>query len=194
MQTYYVQIADGQSNFDPNFSSSAFGPGFKPQHLSPLLSRLRLRPSPAFSLDYNLEYDVNFKQLRRSGVTGNLTAPRVALQGGWSRSVRLSEDPGQRTVGAHTLRGNASFEVVPKRLFVGGSADYDALNRVLWQLGGNVRYAVQCCGFSVEYIQYDWNGRNEKQWRFNLELANVGSMGNFMGAGSGGSQGLRGYR
>ena len=40
-QTYYVQIADGQNNFDPNYSSSAFGPGFKPEHLSPLMSRLR---------------------------------------------------------------------------------------------------------------------------------------------------------
>jgi LPS-assembly protein len=194
MQTYYVQIASGQSNFDPNYSSSAFGPGFKPQHLSPLMSRVRLRPAPVFALDYNLEYDVNFKQIRRSSVAGTLTAPRLALTGGWSRSVRLSEDPGQRTVGAHSLRGNAALEVLPRRLFVEGSADYDALNHILWQLRGQVRYAVQCCGFSVEYIQYDWNGRNEKQWRFNLELANVGSMGNFMGAGSSGGQGLGSYR
>ena len=41
MQTYYVQIADGQNNFDPNYSSSAFGPGFKPEHLSPLMSRMQ---------------------------------------------------------------------------------------------------------------------------------------------------------
>ena len=43
---------------------------------------------------------------------------------------------------------------------------------------------VQCCGFSVEYIHYNWNGRDEKQWRFNLELANIGSIGNFLGAGT----------
>ena len=48
---------------------------------------------------------------------------------------------------------------------------------------GQLRYAVQCCGFTVEYIRYNWNGRDEKQWRFNLELANVGSIGNFLGAG-----------
>ena len=46
MQTYYVQIADGQSNFDPNYSSSAFGPGFKPEHLSPLSRGCKLRPTP----------------------------------------------------------------------------------------------------------------------------------------------------
>ncbi len=194
MQTYYVQIADGQNNFDPNYSSSAFGPGFKPEHLSPLMSRMRLRPSPEFSTDFHVEYDVNFKQIRRTSVFGNLQLPRAAITGGWSRSVRLSEDPALRTVGAHSLRGNAQIEVVPRRLFVEGSADYDVVNDTLWQLRGLLRYSVQCCGVSVEYVQYDFNGRNERTWRFNLDLANIGSMGNFMGAGSGGSLGLGGFR
>ena len=186
MQTYYVQIADGQSNFDPNYSSSAFGPGFKPEHLSPLMSRMRLRPAPEFSADFHLEYDVNFKQVRRSSVFANLALPRASLTGGWSRSVRLAENPEERTVGAHSLRGNAAFELYPKRLFLEGSADYDLVNDVLWQMRAQLRYAVQCCGLLVEYIRYNWNGRDEKQWRFNLELANVGSIGSFLGAGRGG--------
>jgi LPS-assembly protein len=195
MQTYYVQIADGQNNFDPNYSSSAFGPGFKPEHLSPLMSRMRLRPVPDFSFDFHVEYDVNFKQIRRTSVAGNLGTRRMSLTGGWSRSVRLSEDPAERTVGAHTMRGTAAIELVPRRLFVEGSADYDLVNDILWQMRGQVRYSVQCCGFQVEYIRYNWNGRDEKQWRFNLELANVGSIGSFLGADSmGGSQGLGGYR
>ena len=185
MQTYYVQIADGQNNFDPNYSSSAFGPGFKPEHLSPLMSRVRLRPTPEFSADFHLEYDVNFKQVRRSSVFVNLALPRASLTGGWSRSVRLAENPEERIVGAHSLRGNAAFELFPKRLFLEGSADYDLKNDVLWQMRGQLRYAVQCCGLLVEYIRYNWNGRDEKQWRFNLELANVGSIGSFLGAGRG---------
>jgi LPS-assembly protein len=195
MQTYYVQIADGQSNFDPNYSSSAFGPGFKPEHLSPLMSRMRLKPTPGFSFDFNVEYDVNFQQIRRTTVAGNLNRPRLSLNGGWSRSVRLAEDPAERTVGAHSLRGNATFALVPKRLTVEGSADYDLVNDLLWQMRGQIQYSVQCCGFSVEYIRYNWNGRDEKQWRFNLQLANIGSMGNFLGVGAdGGRQGLAGYR
>jgi len=189
-QTYYVQIADGQSNFDPNYSSSAFGPGFKPEHLSPLMSRVRLRPAPEFSADFHLEYDVNFEQVRRTSVFANLAVSRLALTGGWSRSVRLSEDPAARIVGAHSLRGNGALELVPKRLFLEGSADYDLVNDTLWQMRGQLRYAVQCCGFRVEYIRFSWNGRDEKQWRFNLELANVGSMGSFLGAG----RGAAGYR
>ena len=67
-QTYYVQISDGQNAaaaYDPNYSSSAYGPGNQPEHLSPLQSRMRLRPTPDYAIDYNVEYDVNFQQLRR---------------------------------------------------------------------------------------------------------------------------------
>jgi LPS-assembly protein len=195
-QTYYVQIADGQSNFDPNYSSSAFGPGLRPEHLSPLLSRLRFRPTRNFSLNFQVEYDVNFDQIRRTSTYGNFNSRRVSFNGGWSRSVRLSEDPEERIVGSESLRGNAGFEVVPNRFFVDGSASYDLKNKILWQLTGRLRYQIQCCGFVVEHNRFNWNGREEKQWRFNLELANIGSIGNFLGQDSiGGSrQGLGGFR
>jgi lipopolysaccharide assembly outer membrane protein LptD (OstA) len=195
MQTYYVQISDGQNNFDPNYSSSAFGPGQTPEHLSPLMSRMRLRPSPAFAFDFNVEYDVNYKQVRRTSVSGVIGTPRLALNGGWTRSVRLAEDPANRDVTTHTLRGNAVIELLPRRLTLEGSADYDLVNDILWQMRGQVRYSVQCCGFTLEHIRYNWNGRDEVQWRFNLELANIGAMGNFQGVGAAGSrQGLGGYR
>jgi LPS-assembly protein len=194
MQTYYVQIADGQSNFDPNYSSSAFGPGLKPEHLSPLMSKMRFRPSPGFSTDFAVEYDVNFKQVRRTSLYGNWSQPRFNLTGGWSRSVRLSEDPAKRIVGAESLRGGGAFEVLRKRFSVEGSADYDVKNKTLWQMRGQLHYAVQCCGFVVEHIRYNWNGRQEKQWRFNLELANIGSIGNFSGANAGGGSQGRSYR
>ncbi len=189
MQTYYVQISDGQNNFDPNYSSSAFGPGFKPEHLSPLLSRLKLKPTPGFSIDYAVEYDVNFKQFRRNSVYGTFNASRAWLQGGWARSVRLSENVEERTVGSHTLRGQAGIELWPKRFFLESSGDYDIKNDILYQFRAQVRYAVQCCGFTVEYIRYNYNGRDEKQWRFNLNLANIGSMGNFLGVGQGSAGG-----
>ena len=195
MQTYYVQIADAQGNYDPNYSSSAFGPGFTPEHLSPLMSRMRLKPTPGFSFDFHVEYDVNYEQVRRTSVSGNINRPRFTVVGGWSRSVRLDVDPALRLVTSHSLRGNAAIALLPKRLTVEGSADYDLVNDILWQLRGQVRYSVQCCGFSVEHIRYNWNGRDEKKWRFNLELANIGSMGSFMGVGAdGGRQGLGGYR
>jgi hypothetical protein len=64
-----------------------------------------------------------------------------------------------------------------------------ALKRVLQSRGG-LRYDVQCCGFTIEAIHYDFNTRNDNSIRFSIELANIGSIGNFMGGdqyGSGGS-------
>jgi LPS-assembly protein len=194
MQTYYVQIAEGQSNFDPNYSSSAFGPGARPEHLSPLLSRLRFRPTPQFNLSFQLEYDVNFKQFRRHSVLGTWNARRFNLRGGWSRSVRLSEDPEERIVGSESLRGGGGLEILHKRFFVEGSVDYDMKNKMLWHVAAQARYQVQCCGFVVGYNRFNWNGREEKQWRFNIQLANIGSMGNFLGAEAVGRQGLAGSR
>jgi len=195
-QTYYVQISDGQNNFDPNYSSSAYGPGARPEHLSPLLSRMKFKPTPDFSIDFQAEYDVNFHQSRRTSTFGTWRAPRFNITGGWSRSVRLSENPDERIVGSESLRGQAGFVLAPNRLYVDGSADYDIKNKVLWQLSGRLRYQVQCCGFVLEYIRYNYNGRDEKQWRFNLELANIGSIGNFLGADdmTGGGRGRGGYR
>jgi hypothetical protein len=189
-QTYYVQISDGQSNFDPNYSSSAFGPGLKPEHLSPIMSRMKLRPSPDFSVDFQAEYDVNFKQMRRTSTYLTWSVPRFHLNAGWARAVRLSEVPEERVVGSESLRGSVGFEPVRSHLFLDSSVDYDLKNDMLWQLSGKLRYQVQCCGFVVEFIKYDWNGRDDTQWRFNLELANIGSIGSFLGGGLGGGQGF----
>jgi hypothetical protein len=194
-QTYYVQINQSQSNFDPNYSSSAFGPGFKPEHLSPISSRMRFRPTPAYALDYNIEYDVNFQQLARMSAGATVSTGRVALNAGWSRSLRQSEDPAQRTVGSHTVRASTSLDLLPRRLSLQGAVDYDLVRDIMYNLRGQLRYSVQCCGFSAEYIRYNWNTVTDQRWRFNIELANVGSMGNFLGADTPGSrQGLGGYR
>jgi LPS-assembly protein len=180
-QTYYVQIADGQNEFDPNYSSSAFGPGGVPRHLSPLQSRLRFRPTAAFSSNFDMEYDVNFKQLRTLSLSATLNQARAALQVGWSRAVRLAENAADRIPTRNTLRGSGKLFVLPGRLRLEGSADYDVIDKNLVQATARVRYDVQCCGFIGEMIQSDYNIKQDKQFRFSIELANIGSIGNFMG-------------
>jgi LPS-assembly protein len=180
-QTYYVQIANGQNEFDPNYSSSAFGPGGTPAHLSPLQSRLRFRPTQAFSSNFDLEYDVNFKQMRTLGLSATLSQPRANLQLGWSRATKLAVHVANRVPIRNTLRGSGRFFVLPGRLRLEGSADYDVLGKNLVQAMGKVRYDVQCCGFIGEVIQSDYNIKKDKQFRFSIELANIGSIANMMG-------------
>jgi LPS-assembly protein len=180
-QTYYVQIGNNQNSFDPNYSSSAFGPNGTPDHNSPIASRVRFRPTPNLSLDVNHEYDVNFNQLRTQGYAMRAGTDRFALQATWSRSNRLAEDPEERVLLRDTLRGAGRFVLLRDRLILEGSGDYDLLRSQLLQTHGKATWNVQCCGLSVEYIQYNFNARVERQWRFSVQLANVGNIGNFLG-------------
>jgi LPS-assembly protein len=190
-QTYYVQIADNQNEFDPNYSSSAFGPGGAPAHLSPLQSRLRFRPTPAFTTNFDVEYDVNFNQLRSLSLSGGVTRPRVNLQVGWSRALKLAEEAALRVPTRNTVRGAGRFYLVPGKLALEGSTDYDVLEKNLIQATGRVRYDVQCCGFIGEVIQSDYNTKQDRQFRFAIELANLGSMANFMGIDA--EEAMRGF-
>jgi lipopolysaccharide assembly outer membrane protein LptD (OstA) len=181
-QTYYVQIGDGQNEFDPNYSSSFFGPGGVPDHNSPIASRLKVRPTRGISGTFSAEYDVNFKQIRNLSLGGGAEGPRASFAANWNRARRVSEDPEERTETRNFLRGAARVRILGERLTLEGSVNYDYLQRTLLQSAGRATWQVQCCGFTVETIQYNWNGRDERQFRFSVQLANLGSIGNnFMG-------------
>jgi hypothetical protein len=80
------------------------------------------------------------------------------------------------------VRGRTRFQAIPRRLTLEGSLDYDLLAKTLVQATARMRYDVQCCGLVAEMIQSDYNARQERQFRFAVELANIGTIGNFMGA------------
>lgn len=180
-QTYYVKINENQNSFDPNYSSSAYGPEGVPDHNSPISSRMRFRPTPALSFDTNLEYDVNFGQLRSQGYSLRAGRERFALQATWSLSNRLSEKPEERTRLRNTVRSAGRFVLLRDRLILEGSADYDFRRKELLQAHAKAQWNVQCCGIAVEHIRYNFNARVETQWRVSVHLANVGDIGNFLG-------------
>jgi hypothetical protein len=199
MQTYYVQINEGQNAKDLNYSSSALGPGDAKEHLSPILSRVRFQPLPDTSLNYDLEYDVNFKQVRRSSLNLNVSRPGLLLTGSWSRVRLQSLNPSERFVGSEFLRAAATAAVWPRHVTLEGSTDYDLHRKVMQQARVQLRYSVQCCGLVVENIRYNLGGVTpetqiiDSRWRFSIELANVGSIG--MGRSPYDTrQGLGGYR
>jgi lipopolysaccharide assembly outer membrane protein LptD (OstA) len=185
-QTYYVKIADKQNEFDPNYSTSFFGPGGIPDHNSPVSSRMRLRPTRTTAGNFDVEYDVNFKQLRNMSVGSTLGGERGNLTVSWNKALKVAELPEDRTTIRNFVRGLLAFEILPKRLTLEGSVNYDYVQRRMLQSLQRLRWDVQCCGFQLETIQFNYNGRDERQWRFNVELANMGSIGNFLGDQQGG--------
>jgi len=184
-QTYYVDIASGQNEFDPNYSSAAFDATGKPTHLSPIQSRVRLKPTNAFNTNFDIEYDLNFHSVRSLGLSTNYSGSRFVTQLAWSRGKRL--DQFLQGVNRNTMRGSAAVFVLPRRLTLQGSVAYDLLNKEMIQSTARLRYDVQCCGFIIETLQSQF--RKDRQYRFSIELANIGSIGSFMGdqpAGFGG--------
>ncbi len=180
-QTYYVKIGEGQNEFDSNYLNAFFGPGGEPAHYSPLQSRLRVRPTQALSADFSYEYDVNFKQTRSLGASLRWSGARGLLNTSWYRYNRVARKIENRVALADTIRSSARLEVLPGRLSLEGGADYDLRQDKFLSSRGRLRYDVQCCGFIGEVVQYNYNRRQERQIRFSIELANVGSVGNFQG-------------
>jgi LPS-assembly protein len=180
-QTYYVNIADGQNAFDPNYSSNFFGVGGVPSHNSPIQSRLRLTPTPAVRSTFFLEYDVNFREIRRLSLDTSTEYRRLGFQANWSKGGRRRLNNDELADLYSTVRGTARFQLVPGKLSLAGSADYDIQKKNLVQSSGRLRYDAQCCGFLVEVLQSDYNLKDDLVWRFSIELANIGSIGNFMG-------------
>jgi LPS-assembly protein len=177
-QTYYVDIANGQNEFDPNYSSAVFGKSGTPAHKSPLQSRLRIRPTPKISTNFDVEYDVNFKEVKSLSLSTTLNYSRFGFDARWFRGIyHVTLDT---TLPTNTVRGSARVQLVPDKLTATGSVDYDVANKTTVQSTARLRYDVQCCGFLAEFIQSKYNVKDHS-FRFSIQLANIGSMGNFMG-------------
>jgi LPS-assembly protein len=179
-QTYYKEEA--ASEFDPNYSNLLYGETAVRSNFSPLRSQMRFRPSEATQASFTLQYDTKFHYTRNIDLSAGLNYPRFGFDAGWSRANRQGANPENRTLTVNTVRSSARFSLVPGKFAVEGRGDYNFIDEKFIQISARARYDVQCCGFMVEWIQSDFGFREkERQFRFSIELANIGSMGNFMG-------------
>ena len=112
---------------------------------------------------------------------------------GLQRAKRLAEAPALRDLTRDTVRGGGTLRL-PADLTVDGNVDYDILNQQLLSTRLRLRWGIQCCAFTVERLTFNYNTRDERQFRFSIELANLGSIGNFLGAEEQMALGLAGYR
>jgi len=187
-QTYYVDQASRE--FDPDYSSNNFEAGGL-SNLSPLQSRLKLQPTPRLRTSFDLEYDLQQSLVRSLSLGANLSGERGDMQVSWSRSAEQTRN-NRRIPPRSSVRGSLRLEVLPERLSLDVQADYDFVSNTMVHSTGRLRYDVQCCGFLAEVIRYDFNERVEQQFRFSIELANIGSFGNFNGEERGQPQRLGG--
>jgi LPS-assembly protein len=181
-----------------DFSGISFLTG--PRNISPIISRLRVRPADKVDLEWDFDYDTCSAS---SSPVHPSNAPLKCESKFTSNNVYIDVHQGNIVAGLSYARLNA-----PARSYVDGVlssvADFEQM-RVHVGLGspakrglsaaatagididlGTVQYgAIQtsynwnCCGLSVEYRKYELGtARNDNGYKFNFTLANIGSAGN----------------
>ncbi len=180
-------------------TARSLGEDASPAGLGRLDSRLTLRPTPQYAFEYELEYDVGHRQIQHMSASASAMRSGLFLEASWQRNLNGADAVSNLpTAGeeshdrSQTLGLTTALELFARRLTVEGKIDYDVAQQKLWQVRGLVRYSTQCCGFTVER---NWRssdtGPADAQWRFSIELANVGSIGGSPPAGrDGGFLGL----
>jgi LPS-assembly protein len=171
----------------------------RPRDISPIISRLRVRPSEKVDVEWDFDYDT----CSASSASSTFTAASSCNQKFTANNLYVDVHEREIFTGASIGRLNA-----PARSYVEGtlSAVADFTQMRVW-LGfgkptrpgfsaaanagldldlGTVQYgAIQtsynwnCCGISVEYRKYELGtARNDNGYKFNFTLANIGSAGN----------------
>lgn len=177
-QRYFFQA--NASLYDPQFSTPYYTPLGTPSNYSPITSKLNFRPGRSLAASWNLEYDINFKQLRSVSLLGTYRSPRWgSVRGMWSKRNLVALGTSRSN-----LRGMANVRL-GERIQTNFDIAYDIVRKDMTQIRAGVTYNVQCCGFIFEVSRYNYGIRpGENLFRFGVTLANIGTFGTFLGGSS----------
>jgi LPS-assembly protein len=152
--------------------------------ISPILSRMRIRPSERLDLQWDFDYDTLqrkfttnnvFVDVHQDNVFGGFSFAGLHAPGRFETNgepssttdftqMRLLGGYGKPTKAGFSVAANAGIDL---KL---GTVQYGSLQS---------SYNWNCCGLSVEYRKYELGSvRNENAYRFNFTLANIGTAGN----------------
>jgi lipopolysaccharide assembly outer membrane protein LptD (OstA) len=190
-QTYYTN--DQAAQFDRRFSTSFNDTS--PSNFSPVTLTVRGVPTDDLSTSMRAEYDTKFNALRTIGINGTYDFKNlIQATAGWSQR-RLVEDlegfnnPHQSD---HYL--HAQTRVQNRGNTLGGSytMHYDLLRGRLLQQGVGVYYNAQCCGVSVDYQEFNFQGIGQRapvpqdhRLNFSFTLAGLNTFTSAFGANGG---------
>ena len=184
-QSFGGALVDGRRNIlqtTLDFSGIAFLT--ESRSVSPVISRLRVRPSEVFDLEWNFDYDTVlgrfttnniFADVHQGNTFAGFSYAKLDAPGHFEtdglpsattdfNQLRVLLGYGQPTKAGLSAAANAGIDL---KL---GSVQYGSLQ---------TSYNWNCCGFSVEYRKYELGSvRNENAYRFNFTLANIGTAGN----------------
>jgi LPS-assembly protein len=151
--------------------------------LSPLISRLRVSPSPRTDVEWDMDYDFQAGQVNTSILLFNHHIGQFTLGAGnafLQAPVGVSSSGQSIAAKFNQYRAVLGYGSQNKRGFSGAfTLGLDALLDQVQFGSAQLAYNWDCCGVNVEYRRFSLaTVRNENQYRFSFTLANIGSFGN----------------
>ena len=165
-----------------DFTAIAFLTG--PRRFSPLISRFRINPIGRVSVNWDLDYDFNLNKINSSLLNVSYRLGSLTLSAGDAYLQAPGGTVSSNNIAVPTLfntvRFGATYGTPLKRGFsAAGIGGYDANKSLLQYTAVQSSYNWDCCGISFEYRRWFLPGiRNENEYRFIFNLANVGAFGN----------------
>ena len=151
-----------------------------PRHLSPLISRLRVQPGGTVDAEWDADYDFSTRRINYSALTLGYRVGQLGFGGGDTYMVV----PGVLNINKpdifHQARALVTYGSPVKRGLSGASSmGFDIHSGFLQYLAVQSTYNWDCCGFTIDFRRFVLGAvRNENQYRFTFNVANIGSFGN----------------
>jgi len=145
-----------------------------PRRFSPVVSVLRLNPTPGLGAEWRSDYDPLRKRVTNSTLLGNFRHDKYVISAGHNlvRSIPLLSPPANQFIGILGY-GNPS----DRGWSIGFQSVYDFRQGVMQFATTQVSFNSDCCGLSVQYRRFSFGTRNENQFRVAFAVANIGSFG-----------------
>jgi LPS-assembly protein len=173
--TFGGAILPGHRNvFAPLLDLTGFAFADGTQHVSPLVSTVRVATSPTTSTDIQVNYDTNRKEFQTAGIIGEMNHGPIFTGLSYFFTKRSTFESPHDQIGGTIAFGN-QFR---KGFNVAANFAYD-IHRALFQGStAQVYYNKDCYGLSFEFAQFNIGARHESRVRFSFTLKNIGSFGN----------------
>jgi LPS-assembly protein len=156
----------------------------EPRSVSPILSRLRVRPSERVDFEWDFDYDTKQRKFTTSNVFTDVHQGNVFAgfsYAGLSAPGHFDTNGTQNaTTEFSQIRLLAGYGMPTKPgLSMAANAGIDLKLAEIQYASVQTSYNWNCCGLSVEYRKYELGSvRNESAYKFNFTLANIGTAGN----------------
>lgn len=143
----------------------------KTSKAGPFQASLRVNPSRALWLEGSATYSALFDQLTSTSLATDLHSDRASLGLRWNSSYRNVD--GERL--SDQLRVTTRLDLLPGRLGLRASVDYDLKESELQEQRYFIDYDSQCFGIRFEVRDYRASGVDELDYRLAFSLKNVGT-------------------